>query len=301
MSEETKQDINPEEPTPDNPDTEKELQGEEEQPREEEANEPEEPEEKEDEPKEEEPEEKKPSGIMALASELAKKEFESDQQATEELKEIVTELQDYKKQAGEREEKLMTLFNENPDLVDLTHLVNMGASIEEALPYITGEATVDIDQAKEGWKKKAGERQKAKTEQKKRLDQVNTNLKKSFEEFDEFAKERNMDDNKKADFLTKIDSLMEEIAEGRISKETMSSLYKGLIHEETVKEAAETAEVRGRNEAIKDMKTKKKTQTGDGLPHPKSASTDSEESYDDTSPDAVIGAGIKHYVDSKKF
>jgi hypothetical protein len=324
MNEETQAelDLNPDEPTPDNQETADDLGydtsgGGEEQHEEPVDNEQQE-EPADDEPQVEETENPdKPEGgeqdaattkqaQAAAYADIAKdlfpeREFESDQERIEAIKEHVQELSEYKGKASEREAKFMELFNDNPDLVDLIHLVGLGANVEEALPFITGDTDIDIEDAKVEWQKKAAEKAKARKEQQGRTEEINKNLKKSFDEVESYAKENKWDDKTTANFLTEVDKLMGDVAYGRISKDIITKLHKALIHDQAVKEAAETAEVRGRNEAITDIKTKGKTKTGDGLPHPKSANTEADESYDQNSPEAVISAGIKHFADSKKF
>ena len=305
-------DLNPEVPTPDGEETAEDLgyetsEGGEEQTEEtqdtghEPQEEPEEPEEPEEEP-EENAKEAKDAAYTDIAKELfPDREFGDDNERIEAIKEHIDDLAEYKTKASEREGKFMELFNDNPDLIDLLHLVGLGADIEEAMPFITGDSDIDIDDAKLEWQKKAAEKAKARKEQQGKVQEINKNLKASFSEVETYAKANNWDDKQTANFLTEIDKLMGDVASGRISKDIITKLHKALIHDDAVKEAAETAEVRGRNEAITDIKTKGKTKQGDGLPHPKSASTEADESFDESSPEAVISRGIKHFADSKKF
>lgn len=315
MNEDTQDvlDVNPEQPSPDTEETANDLGYEASEGGEEQHEEP-----LDDEPQDEaggieddspvadddEAEAKKAqdSAYTDIASELfPDREFEGDKERIEAIREHVQDLAEYKGKASEREEKFMELFNDNPDLVDLIHLVGLGANVEEALPFITGDTDIDIEDAKVEWQKKAAEKAKMRKEQQGRTEEINNNLKKSFTEVESYAKENKWDDKTTANFLTEVDKLMGDVAYGRITKDMIVKLHKALVHDQVVRDAAETAEVRGRNEAITDIKTKGKTKTGDGLPHPKSANTEAAESYDQNSPEAVITGAIKHFTDSRKF
>ena len=92
-------------------------------------------------------------GLLATATELfPDKEINSEEDAIKAVTEFVNESREYKEKQQEATKKLAELFRGNPDLVDLIHLMNEGATMTEALPYITGEADESgLDGAKDGW------------------------------------------------------------------------------------------------------------------------------------------------------
>ena len=253
---------------------------------------------------EETTEEKPAEGLSALATDLfPDKEFGSEQEANQAVSEHIKELREYKDKQEGATQKLAELFRGNPDLVDLIHLMNDGASMSEALPYITGEADdTGIEGAKETWKKTAAEKAKTKAEQAKALEETSKNLEVSVQNIKKFAEENNMSDQEASEFLNEVDEIMSNISRGNITGEMMNKLLKGMRHDKVVADTADTAEVKGRNEAIKEIKTKQSEKKGDGLPHPKSTATEqAEDSEKVESPADILGRNIEHVMGSRRF
>ncbi len=251
----------------------------------------------------EQTEETTQQGISTLATSLfPDREITSDQEATEAITEFVTEAREYRDKQEGATKRLAELFRSNPDLVDLIHLMNEGASMSDALPYVTGEADgTGIEDAKEGWQKSAAEKRKAKAEQDKALQETSKNLEVSVQNIKKFADENNMSDQEAGEFLDTVDDIMSNISRGNITGEMMTKLLKGLRHDKVVADETDKAEIRGKNEGIKEVTAKKAEMKGDGLPHPKSKATDSAEKETVDTPDDLLGRNIDHFTGSRKF
>ncbi len=243
-------------------------------------------------------------GLLATATELfPDKEINSEEDAIKAVTEFVNESREYKEKQQEATKKLAELFRGNPDLVDLIHLMNEGATMTEALPYITGEADESgLDGAKDGWQKTAAEKRAAKTEQEKSLQEVSKNLEVSVNNIKQFAEENKMSDEEAGEFLTMVDEVFENYSKGNITNDILTKLLKGMRHDKVVKDEVEKAEIAGRNEGIKEVTTKKAAQKGDGLPHPKSTATEKgDKAQEPDSPDDFIARNIDSINNSRKF
>jgi hypothetical protein len=242
--------------------------------------------------------------VKSLAGKLFEgREFSSDQEAAEAIEQEITENRAYIKQNTEANQRLIEIFKSSPELVDLIHLMNKGASLEEALPYVTGEAMADGEEyeaAEDSWRKAAQERQKAKSESDNLLKKISENVKVTAKNIAEFAKENSMTDDEAADFLLQMEQVMENVAQGNITKEIMMKFRKGLYFDKEVQTVAETAEIKGRNQAIDEIRGGRAKQQGDGLPHPRSTSIDPEISKEDN-PAAFIIRNIESASQSRPF
>lgn len=242
-------------------------------------------------------------GVTALAAELfPDKQVQSDQEAVEAITEYVNETREYREKQEGATKRLSELFRGNPDLVDLIHLMNEGASMSEALPYVTGEADdTGLEGAKEGWQKTAAEKRKARADQEKSLQETTENLNLSMQNVKAFAEENDMSDEDAAELLETIDDVMMNVSKGNITGEILTKLTKGLRYDKTIQDETEKAEIKGRNEAIKEKRTKEAETKGDGLPHPKSTGTEKAGAEEAESPSDIIGRGIDHFTTTRKF
>ncbi len=253
---------------------------------------------------EETTEEAPKEGTVSLAASLfPDQEFGSEEEATKAITEFVNESREYREKQEGATKRLAELFRGNPDLVDLIHLMNEGASMSEALPYVTGEADdTGVEGAKEGWRKTAADKRKAKADQEKSVQEISKNVEVSMQNIKKFADENNMSDEEAAEFLEGIDEVMSNVSRGNITNEIMTKLLKGMKHDKVVADETEKAEIKGRNEAIKETKTKQAEKKGDGLPHPKSTATEKAETEEGPeSPADVLSRNIDHVTGSRRF
>ncbi len=239
------------------------------------------PKDKDPDTKEEDKEEDKEEQPIAVYSDLAKEaipdaEFKDEQEARAALQEYIKKTQDERKVTEEHNKIFVELF-ETPGLVSLLRMVKEGASMEEALPYV-----IDIEDIKpkegdpdwEKWQKAKTHREKEKAAQEKKSQVIRTNLEKSYKEMDEFFVKEQLPKDVQTEYLAMFDKVLSDVSNGLVSKDTMERLMKGLLFDKKIKEATTKAEVKGRNEAIKEkIKKEVLTPKGDGLPAIKSAST----------------------------
>lgn len=218
-------------------------------------------------------------------------DLESEEDVVNAALEKLESAKEFEEKTRKKDEKFVELINSSPEFADLLYLMGQGASYEEAHAFITGESDIDLDQAKEGWKKSLADRRKTESERKKAEEKTKGNFQESFERLDKFSKERKLSADQSSGILNKFDQIMLDLSKGVITDETYEIFYKGMKYDTDVKEEKDKSEVKGRNEAIRDLKTKKQTGKGDGLPHPDSAAPKPEAPQED-SPEARIVRGI---------
>lgn len=260
-----------------------------------EGDEPEEEPEESEEPEgdEEDKEEPPKSAIIDSVKEFfPDDEFESEEDAVNAVKARLESAADFEEKTRAKDKKLLDIINASPDFADLLFLMGQGASYEEAHSFVMGESDIDLDQAKDGWKKSASERKKAAAEHEKTLKKTQQNWKDSRKTIETFRKEKGMSEKQSTGMFGKIDEYMLNLVNGTITPEMLEVYYKGLNYDNAVKEEKEKSEVMGRNEAIKEMKTKKQATKGDGLPHPNSAAPKSDDPKADT-PESRLIRGMK--------
>lgn len=244
----------------------------------------------EDEPEEEAPEEEKPTStlIEKFKDQFPDDEFESDDDLTEALIERLDAAKEFEEKTAKKDQKIIDVINASPEFADLLYLMGQGAPIDDAMAFIKGESDIDLDEAKEGWKKSLKERKKAQEERQKLEQQTRDNFKKSFALLDNLSKERKLTQEQSSGILNKFDQVMLDLSKGEITAETYEIFIKGMKYDTDVKDEKEKAEVKGRNEAIKDLKTKKQTVKGDGLPHPDSAAPKPDDPQEETPESRII-------------
>ncbi len=259
-----------------------------------------EPEEEPDEPKEE-PEGKLSDSTRSLVGKyLPDEEFDNDQDALQALQDKVDADLDRLKQNDKANKELVQIFQDHPDLVDLIHLVQRGATVAQALPFITGEKDPisDLSENEEEWAKQAKEKASEREKRKKGVEEIKANTQKSFKAIDDFAKKNKMDQESTKSFLGEVDRIYTEISRGQITEDTLNRLLKGISYDKDLKEEAEKAEIRGRNEGIDQVKGKDKK--GDKLPHLKSKATQEGDVKEDT-PEQIFGRNIESWDKDRPF
>jgi hypothetical protein len=215
-----------------------------------------------------------------LAKELAPDaDYKSDAEAAEAIKSYIKTTQEERKVTEEQNKIFTEIFENAPDVISLLRMLKEGASFTEALPYIIDPEEL---KPKEGdpewanWKKAKDHRDKEKAKQQRKADEIKRNLDDSYKSMDAYFAKRNLPKDVQTKFLTTIDAIVSEISNGMIKEETLERLEKGLIFDTKIQEAATKAEIKGRNDAIKEKIQKEVVpKKGDLLPNIKSASTSS--------------------------
>ena len=100
------------------------------------------------------------------------------------------------------------------------------------------------------------------------------NTKETYDNIDKFAKKKALDDAGKDAFVSFINTLYDDLSVLKLSEATLEKLYKAMTYDEAVAEAAETAEIDGKNQAIEATRVKKAAAAaGDGVPTPAGGSS----------------------------
>lgn len=86
------------------------------------------------------------------------------------------------------------------------------------------------------------------------------------ENFLEWVKDRGLDEDSKEDILKIIRQIEMSVTDGAIDESVFEILIKGVSYDQSVAEAAEAGEIKGRNARIEELI--ESGQEGDGVPHP---------------------------------
>jgi len=135
-------------------------------------------------------------------------------------------------------------------------------------------------QAKEGdddyeyYQKSSEERRKMGQEFRARAEEKRNNEKEAYDNIDKFAEAHALDEAAKEDFISFINQLYSDLSVLKLSAETLDKLYKAMNYDKDVAEAAETAELDGKNQAIEATRVKAAAAAaGDGVPAPAGGSS----------------------------
>ena len=133
--------------------------------------------------------------------------------------------------------------------------------------------------AKEGdddyeyYQKSAEERRKMGQAFRERGAQKRANEKDAYDNIDKFAEKHAMEAAEKQAFIDFVNELYDDLSVLKLSPKTLEKLYKAMTYDEAVAEAAETAEIDGKNQAIEAARVKRTEATaGDGVPTPQGGS-----------------------------
>lgn len=103
--------------------------------------------------------------------------------------------------------------------------------------------------------------------------QKRANEKEAYDNIDKFAEKHAMEAAEKDAFIKFVNELYDDLSVLKLSSKTLEKLYKAMTYDEAVAEAAETAEIDGKNQAIEATRVKKSEEiAGDGVPTPQGGS-----------------------------
>lgn len=203
------------------------------------------------------------------------RKFEKPEDYDTAMDEHLTNLEGYMDRGKKANQKLLGLFESEPAVGEMVRDMMNGASFREAVArhFSADDFTaVDGDPDYEGWQKNAKERDE---KMNKRRDYEKTyaeNVELSQKEVEAWGKENNMDDKTMDEFLGKIEAVLDDFHNGKITKDTLMLMQRAFNYDKDIEDAKKDARVAGRNEKIVAEKEKQPEQTGDGLPRPDKAS-----------------------------
>jgi hypothetical protein len=103
--------------------------------------------------------------------------------------------------------------------------------------------------------------------------QKRANEKEAYDNIDKFAEKHAMEAAEKDAFIKFVNELYDDLSVLKLSSKTLEKLYKAMTYDEAVAEAAEAAEIDGKNQAIEAARVKKSEEiAGDGVPTPQGGS-----------------------------
>lgn len=125
------------------------------------------------------------------------------------------------------------------------------------------------DEDYEYYQKSAEERKKMGQEFRARGEEKRKNEQEAYDNIDKFAEKKALDAAAKDAFVSFINTLYNDLSVLKLTNATLEKLYKAMTYDEAVAEAAEAAEIDGKNAAIEAARVKKaEAKAGDGVPTP---------------------------------
>jgi len=191
--------------------------------------------------------------------------YDTDEDVQSAVLEHMDELEGYKGSSEAANQKLVEVMDANPELVDMIRDLANGATPAEAIAR-----NFDLDEIipkdgepdYEAWAKNKESRLSKKSEMEARSKEYQDNLAVSEANVREYAEENNMSEEETGKMLDDIDSMLTDLASGKVSKEFVTRMRKALTADQEKQEAVEMAKIEGKNEAI----IAKKAPVGDGIP-----------------------------------
>jgi hypothetical protein len=218
-----------------------------------------------------------PAPVNRYADRLSKaypdRKFESPEDYDTGMDEYLGSLEEYKTRGQDANKKLLALFDAEPQVGEIVRDMISGATFREALArHISPEDIVAIegDPDYEGWSKNKAAREESIGKRRKFEDEYANNLNVSQAEMEAWAEENGLEETKVQELLEKIDGMLSDFNNGRITKEALSRLNKAFTYDTDLAKAKEDGEIAGRNQAIVAKKEVAPTE-GDGLPRPTKA------------------------------
>lgn len=204
----------------------------------------------------------------------------ADSDATDKLiLDRFTSLDSYQEKMKTANDSLVKIFRSDPVVRKVLTDMTKGAGLGEALSRHMDLSTLvkaegDPDFPK--WDAAKKDRLKKLADQDERNKVVDTNREQSIKDMGEFFKANDISDEAATEFAGKIDAILQDVFDGKITKEFLGMMQKGIGFDKAVQDAAATGEIKAKNEKIETMKVDAKKE-GDGLPELTSKNIDSKD------------------------
>lgn len=179
------------------------------------------------------------------------------------------DMQGYKDQNEKVNKKLVDALENNPEFAQMTKEVLAGVPVHIAIARnidMEAMAPNEGDDDYGDYQKAIEDNKKTRAEKEKYLKDMDDNIKMSAKQVDEFAKENKLTDDETENFLKDVDQLVSDMVKGKVTKEALSTFYKGMKRDDDVKDAKKAGEIEGKNAKIEAVKEKEDAAKGDGLP-----------------------------------
>lgn len=163
-------------------------------------------------------------------------------------------------------EKMMRRYNEDPEEVAILLDYMEGMPLLAAIRKHKGDEALTIKEGDEGWEayQEAGKARKADRERyEQMMNEVETNMQATLEEFNSWAEKSQLDDEQKGKIWESMQSDLDNMSRGKFTKEMFERYFKALNYQNDVEGAHEQGKAEGKNEAIE---AEQKRMAGSGLP-----------------------------------
>jgi hypothetical protein len=189
-------------------------------------------------------------------------------------------LDELEKKSGDYDnmsQKMMSRFNQNPEEAEAWLDYLDGASLPAAIRRHMGDMALTVKEGDDGWDEyvQAGkDREERHAKNREALEMYMQNAKESDDAMTEFIAEVGLDEEGAKGFTDVVTSILNDMAAGKVSKDTLKLLKRAVDYEKDLDGAREQGRVDGRNEKIE---AEKKRMKGSGLPNANAGGSTSEE------------------------
>lgn len=152
-----------------------------------------------------------------------------------------------------KNQELIDLFDENPELGLLLSEINAGASVPYAFGKVFDKESIFPEGGKleeEDYQKGKAEREARAKERRELAKRMEDNVGKNADVIKAFMGKRGLSDEQAEEFLSKATGTLGGIKEGLIAEELLNFLYDGYNYDKDVDLARKAGEVDGRNQKI---------------------------------------------------
>jgi hypothetical protein len=231
--------------------------------------------------KEKKEEVKKHKYADRLSKAFPDRTYETDDDYENAHEEYIKDLEGYRERGVIANQKLVTLFNAEPQIADVISDMIGGATLRSALAkHIGAEDLVpeEGDPDYKAWDENNKQRLERIAKSNQFNKEFNENVEFSAKSISEFATENNLKPEEAEKILGEFDDMLKDIYRGRITKETLAKIVRAVKHDEAVQEAKAEGVIKGKNEAVKEKVAKEKeTAKDDGMPVLKKSGDTTEE------------------------
>lgn len=197
------------------------------------------------------------------------KTFEKDEDYLEAVAERLNSLETYQSENETANQKVIEALNSEPLLVKIMQDIGEGATFIEAIAQHLDPSDLELSKGDPGYEKWAENKAKREAEAKANkefMDEVNANVASSQTVYKEFQEENSLSDDKLKEVNDTLQSWLADAYKGKVSKQTLNLILKAITSDEKIADAAEEAEIKGRNQAIEVKKEKSKPSTPPVVP-----------------------------------
>ena len=214
---------------------------------------------------------------------------EDEQEYYRKLTEMLDNAETGNKKYNEFTEKLMRRYKDDPEEVAILLDYIEGMPLIQAIVKHKGEEALTMREGDEGWE---GYQQAVQTRNADR-ERYMGNLSSTVKEFNEWADELQLDDEKRTKVWEIINDDLNNISRGKFSKEILNRYRSALDHDTDVEGAYEQGKANGKNEAID---AKREQMKGSGLPNGNGGGKEHEEKEEKktTDPTAAWLESLRH-------